>query len=143
IEATIGAMDAAGVRLGLLCAWWGPQGELISNDEVAACVRSHPDRLVGVASVNLHHPMAAVRELRRCVRDLGFRALRIVPWLWDLPPTDRRYYPLYMKCVELDVPFCTQVGHAGPLKPSFTGRPVELDQVALDFPELRIVGGHI
>jgi hypothetical protein len=36
-------------------------------------------------------PMAAVRELRRSVRELGFRALRIVPWLWDLPPDDRRY----------------------------------------------------
>ena len=47
-------------------------------------------------------------------------------------------------CVELGIPFCTQVGHTGPLKPSDTGRPVPyLDRVALDFPELVIVGGHI
>ena len=38
LEATIGAMDDAGVRVGLLCAWWGAQGPLIGNDEVAACV---------------------------------------------------------------------------------------------------------
>jgi len=144
LEATIGAMDDAGVRVGLLCAWWGPQGPLISNDEVAACVRRYPDRLVGVASVDLHRPLDAVRELRRCVRELGFRALRIVPWLWNLPPDDRRYYPLYAECVELGIPFCLQVGHTGPLCPSEPGRPIPyLDHVALEFPELKIVGGHI
>ena len=93
IAHTIRAMDEAGVRLGLCCAWWGPQGPLVSNDQVAAFVRAHPERLVGVGSVDLHRPMAAVRELRRCIRERGFRALRIVPWLWGLPPDDRRYYP--------------------------------------------------
>jgi predicted TIM-barrel fold metal-dependent hydrolase len=78
------------------------------------------------------------------VLELGCKALRIVPWLWKLPPNHRLYYPLYVKCIELDIPFCTQVGHTGPLMPSETGRPVPyLDEVALDFPELRIVGGHI
>jgi predicted TIM-barrel fold metal-dependent hydrolase len=144
IEVTVDAMDAAGVRVGLLSAWWGPHGPLIANDEVAACVRRHPDRLVGVASVDLHRPMAAVRELRRCVRDLGFRALRMLPWLWNLPPDDRRYYPLYAECIELGIPFCLQVGHTGPLCPSEPGRPIPyLDHVALEFPELTIVGGHI
>ena len=144
IEATIGAMDEAGVRVGLICAWWGPQGPLVGNDEVAAFVRQFPDRLVGVASVDLYRPMEAVRELRRCVRHLGFRGLRIVPWLWNLPPDDRRYYPLYAECVELGIPFCLQVGHTGPLCPSEPGRPIPyLDHVALEFPELRIVAGHI
>jgi predicted TIM-barrel fold metal-dependent hydrolase len=88
--------------------------------------------------------MQAVRELRRCVRELGFRGLRIVPWLWGLPPDDRRYYPLYAECIELDVPFCLQVGHTGPLMTSETGRPIPyLENVALEFPELRIVAGHI
>jgi len=144
IEATIKAMDDAGVRVGLISAWWGPQGALIPNDEVASLVRRFPDRLVGVASVDLHRPMDGVRELRRCVRELGFRALRIVPWLWNLPPDDRRYYPLYAECIELGIPFCLQVGHTGPLCPSEPGRPIPyLDHVALEFPELRIVGGHI
>jgi predicted TIM-barrel fold metal-dependent hydrolase len=143
-EWTVGCMDAAGVDVGLLCAWWGPQGPLITNDEVAELVRGWPGRFVGVASVDLARPMEAVRELRRCVRELGFRALRVVPWLWDLPPDHRRYYPLYAECVELGVPFCLQVGHTGPLCPSEPGRPIPyLDHVALEFPELVIVGGHI
>jgi hypothetical protein len=63
--------------------------------------------------------------------------------MWRKPPTDPCYYPLYAKCIELDVAFQTQVGHTGPLFPSETGRPIYIDQVALDFPELRIICGHI
>src|SRR5207248_7271421 len=144
VETTLAAMDEAGVAVGLLCAWWGPAGPMIGNDEVAKLCAAHPGRFVGVASVDLFRPMDAVRELRRCVRELGFKALRIIPWLWGLPPDDRRYYPVYAECCELDITFCTQVGHAGPLRPSEPGRPIPyLDQVALDFPELVIVGGHI
>ncbi len=144
LSSTIAAMDQAGVDAGLLAAWWGPQGPLITNDEVAAFVREHPGRLFGLASVDLTRPMEAVRELRRCVRELDFRGLRIVPWLWGLPPDDRRYYPLYVECIELDIPFCLQVGHTGPLLSSEPGRPIPyLENVALEFPELRIVAGHI
>jgi uncharacterized protein len=144
IDSTVAAMDQAGVAFGLLSAWHAPEGFLISNDEVAGWVEAHPDRFAGLAAVNLNKPTAAVRELRRCVAELGFKGLRVVPWLWEAPPTDRRYYPLYLTCVELGVPFFTQVGHTGPLRPSETGRPIPyIDQVALDFPELVIVGGHI
>jgi hypothetical protein len=144
IDMTVEAMAQAGVDFGFLSAWHGPDGALISNDEVAAWVQAHPQRFAGLAAVDLRKPMEAVRELRRCVRDLGFIGLRVLPWWWEAPPTDRRYYPLYAECVELGVPFFTQVGHTGPLRPSETGRPIPyIDQVALDFPELVIVGGHI
>jgi hypothetical protein len=144
LSKTIETMDEAGVGVGLVAAWWGPGGALIGNDEVASFVDQHPGRLLGIASVDLYRPMDAVRELRRCVRERGFRGLRIVPWLWGLPPDDRRYYPLYAECIELDVPFCLQVGHTGPLMSSEPGRPIPyLENVALEFPDLRIVAGHI
>lgn len=145
IQATLSAMDTASVDFGLLSAWRGPNGmDLISNDEVAGWISLHPKRFAGLATVELDKPMAAVRELRRRVRDDGFVGLRVVPWLWNAPPTDRRYYPLFAECVELGVPFCTQVGHTGPLRSSETGRPIPyIDQVALDFPELIIVCGHV
>lgn len=145
IDATVAAMDDAGVGFGLLSAWSAPhQPPLISNDEVAGWVAAHPDRFAGLACVNLNKPVEAVRELRHCVRELGFKGLRVIAWLWEAPPTDRRYYPLFTECVELGVPFFTQVGHTGPLRPSETGRPIPyIDQVAIDCPELVIVGGHI
>ncbi len=145
IELTTASMDAAGVQFGLLSAWTAPyQAPLISNDEVAGWVAQHPTRFAGVAGVDLNKPMEAVRELRRCVAELGFKGLRVIPWLWEAPPTDRRYYPLYATCVELGIPFFTQVGHTGPLRSSEPGRPIPyIDQVAIDFPELTIVCGHI
>jgi uncharacterized protein len=144
LTATLAEMDKAGVMRGMLCAWWGPSGPMISNDEVAQHCRAHPSRFLGIASVNLYRPMEDVRELRRSVKQHGFRGLRLLPWLWGLPPDDRRYYPLLAECCELDIPFCTQVGHAGPLRESEPGRPIPyLDHVALDFPELQILAGHI
>jgi hypothetical protein len=144
LELTLDALATARVERALVSAWYGPDGPLISNDEVASFVRGAPEILVGVASVDLTRPMDAVRELRRAVRKLGMRALRVLPWLWNLPPNDRRYYPLYAECIELQIPFCLQVGHTGPMRPSEPGRPIPyLDEVALEFPELVIVGGHI
>jgi predicted TIM-barrel fold metal-dependent hydrolase len=143
-EEALGQMRLEGVSRVVACAWWGPRGPMIGNDEVAEVVRRHPDRVRGVASVDLLRPMDGVRELRRAVKQLGLSGLRLLPWLWGLPPDDRRYYPLYAECVELGIPFCTQVGHAGPMCPSEPGRPIPyLDHVAHEFPELVIVGGHV
>jgi predicted TIM-barrel fold metal-dependent hydrolase len=142
--AVIAQMDEVGIQKLLVSAWHLQDRWHISNDDVAEVVAHDPERFIGVAAVPLTRPMEAVRELERAVSELGFKALRILPWLWERAPTDRLYYPLFAKCVELDVPFCTQAGHTGPLMPSEPGRPVPyLDRVALDFPELVIVAGHI
>lgn len=141
---TLAAMDQAGVDIALLSAWCGPRGDLISNDEVAQALDIAPDRFRGLVSVDLNDPMGAVREIRHRTADGRFVGVRVVPWLWDLPPNDRRYYPVYVACIEAGVPFCTQIGHTGPLRRSETGRPIPyLEDVLLDFPELKVVGGHV
>jgi len=143
-DEVVAQMDAAGIARLLLTRWFRPGRVLASNDRVAEFVGAHPERFYGVACVDLERPVAAVREVERAVHELGFKAVRILPWLWKLPPNDRLYYPLYVKCIELDIPFCTQVGHTGPLMPSEPGRPIPyIDEIALTFPELRIVCGHI
>ncbi len=143
VSLTVEMMNQGGVDKMLTSAWVAPRNVMISNDEVADFVAEAPDRLVGVGSVDISKPMEAVRDVRRCVDELGFKAIRVLPWLWEVPPTDRRFYPVFAACVEAGVPFCTQIGHTGPLMPSEVGRPIYLDQVALDFPELVIVAGHI
>lgn len=144
VEFTIAAMDQGNVAKGLICSWQNQQGELISNADVAECVNKFPDRFVGIASAPLHKPVQAVKELRTYVKNYGFKGLRIVQWHWNLPPTHAYYYPLYAECVDLDIPVCLQVGHTGPLMPSEVGRPIPyIDQIALDFPDLKIVCGHI
>ncbi len=143
-ELIVKQMDTAGIEIVLLSAWHRPGRWVMTNDAVAEICQQFPGRFVGVAAVDLEHPVAAVRELDRAVCELGFKALRVIPWLWNRPPNDKLYYPLYVKCIELGIPFCTQVGHTGPLMPSEPGRSIPyVDEVALTFPELTIVGGHI
>ena len=87
--------------------------------------------------------MQAINKLNQCVLDYGFKGLRIVQWLWDKPCTHPLYYPLYAECVRLGIPVCLQVGLTGPLRTSETGRPLHIERIALDFPGLKIVCGHI
>ncbi|HMO45419.1 MAG TPA: hypothetical protein PKB14_05245 [Rubrivivax sp.] len=61
LSATLAAMDAGGVAKSLICAWEAPQRTMISNDEVAGFAAAAPERLVGVGSVDISRPMAAVR----------------------------------------------------------------------------------
>ncbi|KIW28057.1 uncharacterized protein PV07_07741 [Cladophialophora immunda] len=140
----VAMMDSAGVSQICLASWRRPGKVVFSNDQVAEFTRAYPDRIFGLASVDLLDPVNAVKELEHYVVNEGFKGLRVVPWLWGLPPTDAHYWPLYVKCIELDIPFCTQVGHTGPLCPSETGRPIPyIDTIALKFPQLKIICGHI
>jgi len=144
VEALIAAMDEARVSVSLISGWSSPKGDLISNDEVEAAIDRVPSRLKGLIGADISEPMQAVREIRRRAKSGKFVGVRIVPWLWDLPPNDRRYYPVYAACVDEGLPFCTQIGHTGPLKSSATGRLIpNLEDVMIDFPELVVVGGHV
>lgn len=144
VESTLQAMDEADVDFALLSAWHSPEGPLISNEEVAKQIAEAPDRFRGLVAVDVTRPVEAVATIREWVDGGRFVGVRIVPWLWDLPPNDRRYYPIYVACVEAGVPLCTQIGHTGPLRRSETGRLIPyLEDVLLDLPELVIVGGHV
>ena len=141
---TVASMDAGGVERGLICSWYGPQGPLISNNQVLAACTAHPGRLLGVASADIRHPVEAVQEVRQRVVQDGFVAVRVLPWLWERYANDALFYPIYAECVQLGVPLCLQVGQTGPLRPSDFGRPIPyLERVLLDFPDLTVVGGHI
>jgi predicted TIM-barrel fold metal-dependent hydrolase len=143
LNSTISALNEGGVDRMLISAWYAPNKIMISNDEVFDFVSQSNGRLIGIGSVDITKPSLAMNEVRRCVEKLGFKGIRVLPWLFQVPPTDRRFYPVYVACCELNIPFCTQIGHTGPLMPSEVGRPIYLDQVALDFPDLTIVAGHI
>jgi uncharacterized protein len=112
------------------------------NDIMAAAVRAFPDRFVALANLSPYDGMRAVRELERLVREDGIHGLYVGPLRSEIPASDRRYYPLYTKCAELDVPvriYCA-MGYAND-RPYDLGHPRHIDQVAVDFPELRIVAG--
>ena len=113
-----------------------------SNDEVAELLRDYPDRFIGLARISGLHGMSGVRELERRVREQGFHALGVSALVDAIPASDRRYYPLYAKAVELDIPVrvYSSMSYATD-RPYDLGHPRHLDQVAIDFPELTIIGG--
>ena len=115
----------------------------ISNDWVAKQVKEHPDKLIGCAAVNPEKGMKAIYELERAVKELGLKGVLILPYAIRKPINDKIMYPFFAKCCELNVPVHIQVGHTAPLLPSDVGRPIYLDEVALYFPELKILGSHI
>ena len=86
--------------------------------------------------------MRGVRELERLVREEKVQGMRVGALYNGLAASDRRYYPLYAKCVELDIPvrIYASMNYAND-RPYDLGHPRHLDQVAIDFPELRIIAG--
>jgi len=114
----------------------------ITEEEVHETVKQHPDRLVGLCGFNPLEKMDGVRRVERAVRDFGFRGVYIHTYGFGIPLDHRQYYPLYAKCVELGIPVSMQVGHSAEHMPNELGRPIHLDNIALDFPELSIIGAH-
>lgn len=144
-------MDRAGIeRSFLIAAKIGPAYDRnsfhLAVETVAEMVAAHPDRFSGLVGVDPTAGMSELRALERAVKEYGFIGAHSYPHWFGLPPDDRRYYPVYTKCAELDIPIQLQVGHClryddrRPLRS--VGRPITLDTVACDFPELKLIGIH-
>ena len=114
----------------------------VSNDEVAELLRAYPDRFIGLARISGLIGMRGVRELEQRVREQQFSALGVSALVDGIPASDRRYYPLYAKAAELDIPvrIYSSMNYATD-RPYDLGHPRHLDQVAIDFPELTLIGG--
>ena len=141
----VAQMRAAGVERAVICAadnttTWGRR---TPNEVIADICERFPDMFVGFAGADPHQGMQAVREFERAVRELGLRGLNLGPWLHKLMADDKRYYPLYAKAVELDVPVVLHMSmHFDPTTPMETGNPSHLDEVCTHFPELKVVASH-
>ncbi len=138
-------MDEAGVDVAVLPAEDAEttSGMRVPNEKVAAFARQCPERFIGMAAVDPHKGMKAVRELEYAVNDLGMKCLCLEPWLHKLRSNDKLYYPLYAKCIELGIPVWihSSINYVPHLPMDF-GRPIYLDEVAGHFPELQIIAGH-
>ena len=152
LESMLERMDEAGIECAfLIAAKVGPLGPRacyhVPYRVVADAVQRYPDRFRGLAGVDPTEGMRGVRELERAVREYGFIGAHSYPHWFELPPDHARYYPFYAKCVELDIPIQLQVGQSMIYDPAYprrsSARPITLDAVACDFPELKLVGIHV
>jgi predicted TIM-barrel fold metal-dependent hydrolase len=145
-------MDAAGIERGFLVATRAgrlghPACYHLPYELVARAVKQHPDRFHGMAGLDPYEGMKGVQELERAVEELGFIGAHFYPHWYELAPDHAKWYPYYAKCCELDVPVQMQVGQSMIYDPTYpvrsVGRPIALDAVACDFPELKLVGIHV
>jgi predicted TIM-barrel fold metal-dependent hydrolase len=145
-------MDRAGIDRSLLiavrCGDLAVRGSYeIPYARVAEVCASNPDRFSGLAGIDPYRGMQGLRDLEVAVREHGFVGAHLYPHWFGLAPDHAKYYPYYAKCCELDIPIMMQVGqnlvYSRERRLPSVGRPICLDQVAIDFPDLKLLGIHI
>jgi predicted TIM-barrel fold metal-dependent hydrolase len=151
LEQQLDQMDRANIRRAILIA--PKMGRLGLSDSwhmdpahVLDAVQKHPTRFSAQLGIDPYEGMSGVRSLERYVTEYGCIGAHLYPHWFELEPDHRKYYPYYAKCCELDIPIQIQVGNCmryGSQSLPSVGRPILLDTVACDFPELKIIGTHV
>jgi len=113
----------------------------LPNDYYADIVRQFPNKFIGFAGIDPLKGMSAVREIRRSY-DLGLRGVAVRPFMFKMPPTHAKMYLIYSTCIELDIPIWFHLSINYSTYSMEVERPIYLDLVAQDFPELKMIAGH-
>ncbi len=162
-------MDKTGVDVQVLTAslvsqftyWADPRTswkmERLNNERIAEICAAHPDRFVGLGGVPLTSPKLAVRELERCVAELGLKGVQISSTAGDMELGDARLRPFWAKAEKLDA--AIYLHPAGITEPRYQkhqlwnsiGQPLEesmamaslfYEGVVDEFPKLKICVAH-
>lgn len=152
LEKMLDDMDEAGIEHAFIVAAKSGRVGLpgcyhMPPEIVAEAVAKYPKRFFGLIGIDPFTGMEGVRALEDAVKNMGFIGAHLYPHWFDLPPNEARYYPFYAKCIELDIPIQMQVGqsliYAKDHRCRSVGRPIYLDDIACDLPELKLIGSHV
>ncbi len=134
IDITVAEMDKHGIAIGL--TGYSPMTKV--------AMERYPGRFAAAVNVDPNDITGAVRQIRAANDDVGIKAVASFPagCVPQVPVSDRRYYPIYQTCIDLDVPMITNAGVPGPRVPMDCQHVRHFDDVCYDFPELRIVMRH-
>ena len=135
IAETLEKMDRFGIERGMVS---------LSMPATALAIRRHPDRFVASLTVDGNDGMAAIDAIKRGVEEFDIKGVGTFPAgvSPQLPIDHKRWYPIYAKCCELELPVFIPTGIPGPRVPMRAQHVELLDEVCYDFPELRIVMRH-
>jgi len=136
VAVTLAEMDRFGIAIGLV----GLAGSVVDR-----ALSQHPDRFAAnLEALDPNDITGAVRRIREAHTERGIKAVTTFPAGCNpqVPISDRRYYPVYQTCIDLDLPIVVNAGIAGPRVPSACQDVMHFDRVCYDFPELRIVMRH-
>ena len=135
ITVTLGEMDRFNISMGLISC----EGEL---NETA--LKKHPDRFIPSCGVDPNDVMGSVKDIVRYHEEYNIRAVGAFPagCFPQVPIDDPKFYPIYAKCVELDIPIFVCAGIPGPRLPFDCQHVERIDRVMYDFPDLVFVTRH-
>ena len=122
----------------------------VPNDEVVAFAAENSDVVMAFASVDPMRGPEAVKEARRLIAAGGIRGFKLHPPLQQFHANDKKAYPFYEVIAEAKLPVIFHTGHSGigtgmpggggvRLK---YGNPMDIDDVAVDFPDMPIIMAH-
>jgi uncharacterized protein len=136
VETLVAEMDLFGIRRGLL--------NVATNLEARRARQQHPDRFLASWDVDPNRGMEAIYELEQAVEQLGVTSVQVFPagLTPQVPINDKKMYPLYAKCIELDIPIFVNAGVPGPRVPMACQDVALIDEVCWFFPELKFVTRH-
>ena len=135
VAVTLEQMDAYGIAIGLVG---------LGGEQTKRALAEHADRFRASLEVDPNDITGAVRKIRQYKDEFDIKAVTTFPAGCNpqVPVDDRRYYPIYQTCIDVDIPIISNAGIAGPRFPSKCQDVMLFDQVCYDFPELRIVMRH-
>jgi predicted TIM-barrel fold metal-dependent hydrolase len=119
-------------------------GSKSNNAGVVEFVNQYPNKFIGFAGLDPHKGMKAIQELKHAVNQQGMKGAAIDPYLAQIYLNDAKYYPIYSKCCEMDIPVIITTGPATMVPNAVMDHvaPRYIDFVARDFPELKIIVSH-
>ncbi len=144
----IAAMDAAGVKTVLatdLMAWSYKRQTRFALDmtsKIADLTVRYPGRIYGMCDYDPFQIRKSLEKLENDVKEHQYKGVYVHIYGYDIGLDHRKMYPLYAKAEELGLPVSMQTGHVLEAMPSEHGRPMQLDRIACDFPDLTIIGTH-
>ncbi len=130
-------MDKLGVEKVLLsCGSYKP------NQRILDFTTKYPGRFFLSVQPDLKRGMKSIWAMEELAKEYPVAMAAMAPFEIDVPPDHQMYYPMYIKCIEMDMPVGINTGIAGPPMPSECQNPMYLDRVCHYFPQLKIIMRH-
>jgi predicted TIM-barrel fold metal-dependent hydrolase len=135
VQILLAELDRHNIKQAIVTPYDGP---------AQRALREYPDRFFAGVNVDPNEGMDALRQIDRAAEEYDLKCVHAFPaGLYpQVAINDKKFYPIYMKCVELDVPFCSTAGVPGPRIPYAPQDVAHIDEVCWFFPELKFVTRH-
>jgi predicted TIM-barrel fold metal-dependent hydrolase len=118
-------------------------GLIVPNDRIKSYVALHPEKLIGFACLDPNEPDYLDEMEKVFLRD-GFRGLKLAPIYQNFHVMDDRMYPVYAFCEKHGIPMLVHQGTTFPRRaPLKFAQPIDLEDVALAYPKLKIIVAHM